>query len=555
MGFDCTFHLIDEQAIWNDFVPRLLGQSRKKTPLDRVHDNAADLWATARKALEEGVNDEGEEIGPESVASLVCQLACIYSACFLPHHYERGLAFSLWPDDLLEVELPPRFAHSPEPLFAEVVQQYPRLKGKFPRWFTENYSTGVYIPAEKVSAVRVWLEEQLQTLSKGDRRTYRGLLAMLRAAEEKKLAFWEATDLAIPVVGQVPGDPALFTANYLRNTPGGVAPAEKFELPFRADWCCAVGETHVLSDSHPEATLVLDVSRWPPRCHTRRREFSWTGDGDGKGCWLLVSRIGARDEVSTVRGRVYTDLRKKPVRVVQAEQDGTGVMCRKGYLVGGRVVLVPDPDNAEVGAELTPWMEAGEKMIPAPGLPPHVVRKGRIGNEEIVSGVARLADGREVLVWGKEGYEWDGRRFQHTFAHGQTNTYDDVSAVPAGADGLYFLKERKLYEVHRGKKPSRHGPKWTNVMQVQPGPEGGLLLKEGGNPNDDVGKLYFPADRTFIHIERELLGDQDLYDFLCYSPGASRIIASDGANLYAVPVETILALPRFDARTDAEVKA
>jgi hypothetical protein len=33
-----------------------------------------------------------------------------------------------------------------EPLFAQVVAKYPGLEGRFPEWFTGNYSTGVFIP-------------------------------------------------------------------------------------------------------------------------------------------------------------------------------------------------------------------------------------------------------------------------------------------------------------------------------------------------------------------------------------------------------------------------
>jgi hypothetical protein len=231
------------------------------------------------------------------------------------------------------------------------------------------------------------------------------------------------------------------------------------------------------------------------------------------------------------------------------------VKVNDGFLVDGRVVLIPDPSPCKPETELTAWMQEGERVRPAPGLPPHRVRKGKIGNEWIVRGVARLAGGTEVLVWEGEGYEWDGSRFQQTFPLGLTDPYDDLSAVPAGEDGVFFISARKLFEVHRGEKPIRHGPKWTNVMAALPGPAGGLLLKEGDNPDGDIGKLYFPADKTFIHIEPELLGDQDLYNFLCWSQGANRIIASDGYNLYAVPVETILALPRYDARTGKEVKA
>jgi hypothetical protein len=552
MGYDCTFHLIDEQAIQNEFVPKLLGQSRQQTPLDKVHKNAADLWAAVRRALQEGIDEEGEEIDEEDAASLLCQLACIYSSCFLPHHYERGLAFSLWPDGKFEEGFPPEFAHSPEPLFAEVVRQYPGLKGKFPQWFTGNYSTGVYIPAKNVNTVREWLETQLESLPKGERRLYRGLLATLRAAEEKKLAFWEATDLAIPMTGQVPGDPELMTADYLRNTPGGATPAEKVKLPVHANRVGGQGDLHILSHAIPDTTVLVDLSHWPLRHHVRSQEFAWNADGDRDGRWLLVSRTGPGDYRNPVRGRVFTDLRKEPELILRVEDNGAEVVVNDGFLVAGRVVLIPDTAPCKPGMELTAWMHDGEQMRPAPGLPPHMARKERSSMAWIVRDVARLADGSEVLVWDGEGYEWDGSRFQQTFPLGLTDAFNALSAIPVGEDGFFFITQRKLFEVHRGGKAVRHAPLWENIMAVLPGPAGGLLLKEGNNPDGDIGKLYFPADGTFIHIEPELLGDQDLYDFLCWSQGAKRIIASDGASLYAVPVETILALPRYDARTGKE---
>lgn len=555
MGYDCTFHLIDEQAIRNEFVPKLLGRSVKQTPLDKVHENAANLWATVRKALQEGLDSEGEEIDEKRAASLLCQLACMYSACSLPYHYERGLAFSLWPDKKFGSEFPSHFVHSPEPLFTEVVRQYPQLQGKFPEWFTGNFSTGVYIPSEKVTALREWLESQLQTLTKGERRAFRGLLAMLRAAEEKKLAFWEATDLTIPMTGAVAGDPALMTAEHLRNAPGGVTPTEKVKLPVEAARVGGRGNLHILSHANPDTTVLLDLSQWPPRHHVRSQEFAWNADGDRDGRWLLVSRTGPGDFRNPVRGRVFSDLRKDPELILRVEDKGADVQINDGFLVGGRVVLIPDTYPCKPGMELMAWMQDGEEMRPAPGLPAHTARKERFSMAWIVRDVARLADGSEVLVWDGEGYEWDGSRFQQTFQLGLTDPYNALSAIPSGDDGFFFITQRKLFEVHRGGKAVRHAPLWENVMAALPGPADGLLLKEGNNPDDDIGKLYFPADGTFIRIEPESLGDQDLYDFLCWSQGANRIIASDGANLYAVPVETILALPRYDARTGKEVRA
>ena len=73
-------------------------------------------------------------------------------------------------------------------------------------------------------------------------------------------------------------------------------------------------------------------------------------------------------------------------------------------------------------------------------------------------------------------------------------------------------------------------------MSAMPGPENGILLKEGDNPDGDVGKLYFPATETFIHIAPEIFGDEDRYDFLVWSEKGRRIIVSDYSDLVAVPV-------------------
>jgi hypothetical protein len=57
-----------------------------------------------------------------------------------------------------------------------------------------------------------------------------------------------------------------------------------------------------------------------------------------------------------------------------------------------------------------------------------------------------------------------------------------------------------------------------------------------------------------VHLEPELLGDQEQNDFLCHSRGAEPVIASDHCHLYAVHVETVLALPRYQARTGRRVE-
>lgn len=553
MGYDCTFHLVDEKAIREEFVPKLLGLSSAKTRFDNVREDAEELWSTVKRALTDGVDSEGDSIDEETVASLICQLALIYSSCSLPHHYERGLAFSLWPEDDDIDEFPEEFAHSPEPLFAQVVQQYPDLKDNFPTWFSGNYSTGVYIPANRVSVVRQWLEEQLQALKKGPRRLFRGFLNILKFAEEKGYAYWEATDLAIPIMGRTPGDESLMTADYLKNVPGA-PPSEKFSLPGNFERRGGYRDVHVLSRALPDSTFIVDLSQWPPQCHTRNDEFAWRADHGTNGKWLLMSRVGAKQgHVTPVRGRVLIDLHKEPESIFDVVEKGSTIEVNDGFLVSGRVVLVPETDGLQVGTEVFARVQDGSEMQKAAGLPPHKVRKERFSNARIARDVARLTDHKEVLLWDGNGFEWDGARFNITFQIGVTDGYEGLSAVAIKDDGFFFLKDRQLFEIYRGKSPKPHLPELTNIMHAMPGPQDGILLMEGDNEDGDIGKLYFPDSETFIHIEPELLGDQEIYDFLCWSRPANRIIASDRQHLYAVSVDTVLALPRYDAKTMREV--
>jgi hypothetical protein len=528
-------------------VPKLLGTLSTDTPFDKVREDAAGLWAIVRRALDEGVDQEGEELEAEDVASLVCQLAVMFSACSLPHHYERGLALSLWPES--QDAVPESFAHSPEPLFVEVVKKYPRLHGQFPNWFSGNFSTGVYVPAGKVHEVRAWVEEAVAKLDKGKRRRYRGLLAVLKTAEAKNLAYWEATDLALPMANAYPGDPELMTADFLRKVMEGEGAADKFALPMQNsfDRKAGLGNLHVLSHARPDGTIVVDLIAWPPVCHVRPQEFAWNVDVDAQGTWLFASRTGPGDHLNPVRGRVLADPRGLPSKVLQLPG---GLDIDHGYLVSGRVLLIPDPGNHPdaVGTQVHPWLEDGGTMIPAPGLRPHTVKAGKFGNEWIVHDIARLADGTEVLLWDGDGYEWDGKTFRLTFPMGLTDPHDPLSSIPVDDEGFYFISGRKLLEVHRGRPPLHHAPEWKNVLRILPGPQNGLLLKEGDNPDGDLGKLYFPADGSFIHIEPDLLGNQELYDFLCWSDSAQRIIASDHYHLYAVAVDEVLELPRHGVK-------
>lgn len=553
MGYDCTLHLIDETAIRDQFVPRLLKRSRTPTPLDRVMANAGRLWTDVRRAL------AGDD--PDA-ASLVCQLAVSFSACSLPHQYERGFALSLWGEqgERVAVDFPADLAFSPEPLFADVVAAYPRLSGRFPTRFTGNFSTGVYIPAGRVPDVLPWVEGRVANFAKGDRRRFKGLLGILRAAADRGLAYWEATDLAVPMANEFPGDPRLMLARYLGNepaTPGRTVERAPAAGHFNRYDCRVHGHWLVSADfgAHFE-TSFWDLSVWPPRLTHTLPEFAPYQCRSRAGRWLLFSETDRDASPRTFRPRSLPDPGAEPDGTVPVVIGGREMTIRHGGFVGDRPLVFRETSHtAKVDDPLPPplWL-AGQTWRPVPGVPAGVAR--RSAHPQLLAhplaAVVHLADGGDVVVWDGDGYERRGRRFERTFALGPADGYE-WTAVPAGPDGFFYLSDGRLFEARRGKEPVPHARRVVNVRSVRPGPAGGLVLQQGDNPDGDVAKLYFPADGTFSHIEPELFDDGD-YPFVHWSPTTDRLIVKAGPFL-AVSTADVLALPRYRVSTGRRAKS
>jgi hypothetical protein len=553
MGYDCTLHLVDEKAIRGEFVPRLLSRSRKKTALDRVLQNADELWTTARTALD---RDD-----PDTAASMICQLAVMFGACSLPHQYERGFALSLWRDQEkdIAVDYPGQFAFSPEPLFAAVVEEYPGLHGHFPTWFTGNYSTGVFIPSDRVPEVLGWVENRIARFSKGDQRRFKGLLGILRAAADQDLAYWEATDLAVPMANEFPGDPNLMIARYLGNEPS-VPGRQVEEAPltghFVSLWSILLDGWLVSGDYRPLATNFWDLSTWPPRLAHTLHEFAPALSRSREGRWLLFSETDPQAQPRSFRPRLFSDLGEKPEGIFPVVVDGTELSIRAGGFIGDRLLVFRDPSHsAKVGDRLPPplWLE-GKDWKPVPGLSHAEARPSALPHsvEAPVVGTVQLSDGDDVVIWDGDGYESRGERFVKTFPMEARKPESCWTYAPADGDGFFFLSDRCLFEVHRHGKRIAHTRTWTNIMSVRAGPAGGILLKEGKNKDGDVAKLYFPADGTFIHIEPGLFDDKD-YPIIDWSPSADRLVVLGGTFL-AVPTAVVLSLPRYRASTGRQVK-
>jgi hypothetical protein len=552
MGYDCTLHLVDERAIREEFVPRLLGLTTKETALDRVLKDAPKLWEIVRRSL--------KEKDPQTAASFVCQLAVKFSACSLPHQYERGLALCLWEDQGdLAVEYPRRLAFSPEPLFTAVVERYPSLHGQFPNWFTGNYSTGVFIPSERVREVLDWVEGKVKQFGKGEQRHFRGLLGILRAAAEKHLAYWEATDIVGPIKSETTGTPRLMMADFLRNERS--APTRGLERsPVGMDASLATSDIvdHwlVVHEDNPFGTTFIDLSVWPPRLVSKLEEFAPYHGRSQDGRWLLLSETDPEATPRTFRPRMLMDVTRPQSTTLPKVKDGRReVAIRGGGFVGGRAMVFRDvPDKAKAGDVLPPplWLD-GEQWKPMPGLPKAIAGAGFSPYlNGPAAGIVQLADRTDVVIWDDGGYEFQGGRFEKTFALGPAKWGPRWTFVPAGSDGFFYLSKRCLFEVHRGGPVVSHAPKWTNIIFIRPGPAGSILIQEGDNKDDDIGKLYFPADRTFIHIEPECFDDNE-YEFIYWSESDRFIVLY--SDFLAIRTCAVLSLPRHDALTGRRVKA
>ncbi|MFB8282711.1 hypothetical protein [Nocardia colli] len=553
MGYDCTLHLVDEGAIRDEFVPRLLGSSAGPTALDRVHPGAEEVWRQVRELL---LGADGR-----AAAEAVSVAAIMFSASMLPYRYERGLALSLafeagrvFPDAVFE----PKATYEPDGLFAEVVAAHPQLRGRFSSgWFSGNYSTGLYVPADQVAEVLEWLEGQLAPMPKGEQRKYRGMVATLRAAVDRKLGYWEATDLAVPAAGEFPGDPELMWAQYLGNDGVPAAAVETAPASPIASVLDDIVDGFLLSHSAGKTPRVelWDLDAWPPRLALQRNEFWVAAARSPAGGWLAHSTADTKAR-PRVFGPILVDGADDAARALPAKGPGEAdLYAMECYFLGARPVVLHEIrthllrfGGLNIGDPLPGplWLAESGAWEQIPGIPDAAVVKSALGDAaRPLTGSARLADGSTVLIWDGNGYELDaaGTGCIRSFEMSAQRSYVKFTSVPAGDDGFFYLSDRDLYEIHRGGTPIRHGAAWTNVMAVRPGPDGGLLLKLGGNDEGDVGVLYFPEQGTYIPLPPEIFDDRSSYSALYWSREADRIIVS-GNGFVAIPVKTVLARPR-----------
>ncbi len=468
MGHDCSFHLVDERQITDDLVPALLAGGAPPAELRARYEDAAEIWAQVQSSLRDDP--------PELTAHKICQLAVMLASCRSPHGTARGVALSLWHGPLV----PPR--GSPEPLFTALIAAHPRLAGHFPVTFGSQFATGVYYAPAHVPGALRWIQGRLAALPAGEREPYAPILRALRAAARSGHGYWEATDLRVVMTR-----PELLTAGDPRPAGLVVHPEPVFVLP----GCVWIfDDAIVVPDQDNQRALHLDLSVFPPRTRPRAGVVPLGVARSRRGRWAILGFDPTSD--LRQRGLWLADEFGGPAR--QIDCDGRR-LADDVVFIGERAVLFPDRHAVLADAE-APYPSSTDGGPPRlEDELPAALRTRLGGAPGFVHGSVQLGDGEDVLIWDGHGYERRGSGWERTFAI-DLRAVSGVSWTwaPAGDDGFYYLSDRQLFEVHRGSPPVRVLPTVDNIMDVRPGPEGSLILRQGQNKQGHVAKLYFPAE-------------------------------------------------------------
>ena len=509
MGFDCTLHLVDENRIRQEFVPALLREGAAPECVREAREDADALFDQVRGAL------AGDD--PVYAARLVGQLAIVYSACFLPHRYERGVALSLWShfDGGPPGDLPAQLCTPPDVLFAELFAQYPALAGLMPTQFDGNYCTGMYVPAPQVAEMLGWVRARLAERADGRRRPYRGLERVLEVAAERGLGYWEATDISVTQSQREWLHRPLRAGVNLTPWPDGMRAREGF----------VGGGTFVVPGDSRSARIDLADPSLEPTVWEVDLPTDLAAVGDAE---FAVLRV--RDS-RPYRFPVFRSSGEGAPAEIPAS-DGASLNFGAVFASEGELFGIA---RSNAGATLHMLRDDKWAQVPMPEIEP--IKAGF--SKRYVFGHGQLQDGNAVLVWGTDVYERQGERWLPRWRPGFHRPERQIELVSGPDEGLFFLDERRLCFAPRGTSApvQKLLPEHTNVMGLAAGPSGGLLLRFGDNPAELLVGACDPATQELSAIRRdELIGPETGFCYgIAWSDAAERVLVATEAGLFTFP--------------------
>ena len=223
-----------------------------------------------------------------------------------------------------------RFA---KPQFEGLVADRPDLAGHFPNEIESNYATGVYVPSDKVPGALAWAERTVGRFPASERNDFRGLLAVLEHAAGAGLAYWEGTDLGLPM------------ATVRRIEPGVGNNLAMAEPPCEyATFIGAGGSIIVLNDAtgRDHKLVFANLETWPPSFRELRCGYGIRVVRSSSGRWLIVAGNN-RDDPEDGPSRYFRVLEyDRPPEGEPARSWDCPVKNRHGFsnagFVGDRIV-------------------------------------------------------------------------------------------------------------------------------------------------------------------------------------------------------------------------
>lgn len=559
MGYDVTFHAVNEQAVRSELIPWVLGEKSVPPAFAERFEDWQEIAGKVKDLL------TGEDV--ISAARALTELSVMYAACLHPYVYERGRAFTLAvgeEEDPL-ADPPEDFSHNPEILFESLLVRHPSLRGHFPEAFEGNYMTGFFFPADKVPLLRAWLGKKLMAMDEGDREDYEQIENLIEYAADHGLAVWEATDISLPDAIALPR----------KVNPLAAADLEKTPLPFDISnrlctYCPDSGafyayhrhqeqdpETHRWVVERTEA-LRMDFRTHPPRMHSRdvpgsallgfgrhgvfpfyyneddKRVFAVTYDPfDPTQTQRLapppatVAKGAAKP--SPAKGDFLSNLFGKFMSEIARVDDVGKPNINRGQIeyhgiLGGRAIFIgrhwayPAMEN---DAKALEWRTDLPKAQMSLRTEPQLTYD---------PGCLQLRNGIELLIWNGMAFVWRDDRFEPYCKAPIMENFEDFSYALWGEDGFYFLSKRCVYRVRPGQDPEACLPKIDNAMALGNGPNDGVLIREGNNKDGDVLKWWLPDEDKIYSLGKKFfdIPGGSYAEFFLWQAEANRIgIMSD----------------------------
>lgn len=195
---DFVIQCVDEKDLSRRFVPRLLGDRRKRyrlarylgigtgpSALDARRPDASELWQRAQKAL--------VGLSAQRALDLTLEMAVLYLSAALPHDDESGPNLTFWNESqpgLPAFDQSP-FGRLPQGGLEELFEARPELRKVSPSGDPDVRVFGLYIPPGSVPSVLAWLRKVTGPLGRAERFRFERIEVALAGCAQNNWGYWE----------------------------------------------------------------------------------------------------------------------------------------------------------------------------------------------------------------------------------------------------------------------------------------------------------------------------------------------------------------------------